>query len=509
MHTNTNSEKFGKSGDITYISILLTVALCIGVYLIISTVLIAKDGITFIEYAQNILSDPVNTMLNENQHPGYPFLIIAAHKITKTICDGLSPFSWIYSAQSIALIFRLLAIVSIYFIGKILVGSKFSFCATLILILLPAPAKLGSDALSDWPHIFFLATGLLLLIRGAVDKKWWLFGPAGLAAGAGYLIRPECAMMVVLGGLWLGLQLLWPKHIMSKGTALAALVLLLVGFLTIAGPYMKLKGAVFPKKNVGQLTHSSWQPEVHTENKQTVSEVTYTSQFIPSNIARAFVKLLGNIGETLMWFFVPALFVGIYSCLIKRAWYKPKQFFVIVLVALNIPLMIWLCTKYGYMSKRHTLPLMTFTIFYIPVGLQELAIWLRERFPKKGKLSVGINRNERTWFLVLFLIGVSICVPKLLRPIRAEKALYRVAAQWLNDHSTPDDLIATADSRINFYAGRRILEIEDLNSFAEAEYVVWIYKKGADEALPAGGGKVRAVFSKMDKSVKLVIYQCL
>ena len=165
--------------------------------------------------------------------------------------------SWIYCAQSVTLIFRLLAIVVLYFIAKQLFGAGMSFWAVLILILLPKPAEYGSDALSDWPHLIFLLTGLLFLLRGAENKRWWLFGFAGLAAGTGYLIRPECAQLVVLGSLWFGLQLLLPGHTTGKVKVLPALALLLAGFLAIAGPYINLKGAVFPKKNVGQLTSTT------------------------------------------------------------------------------------------------------------------------------------------------------------------------------------------------------------------------------------------------------------
>ena len=127
MHTKTNYEDLAKSKDLTYIPILLTLAFCVGIYLIITTVFIARDGRTFIEYAQNLLSNPKSTMLSGDQHPGYPFLILAGHQIAKIVSDGASLFSWIYSAQAVALTSRLLALIAIYLIGKVLVGARFSF----------------------------------------------------------------------------------------------------------------------------------------------------------------------------------------------------------------------------------------------------------------------------------------------------------------------------------------------------------------------------------------------
>ena len=505
------SEQFGKSRDLANLSILLTVALCIGICLIATTAIIAKDGVTFIKYGQQIEADPVKTMVNEFQHPGYPWLILTAYRMTGFLHENASILSWIYCAQSVTLIFRLLAITVLYFIGKQLFGARMSFWGILILILLPKPAEYGSDALSDWPHLFFLASGLLLLFKGVTNKRWWIFGFAGLAAGAGYLIRPECAQLVVLGSLWLGLQLLWPKRVMSKGKALSALVLMLVGFLAIAGPYMKLKGAVFPKKNVGQFTQSLLQQKIPEENEQAASKAVHTSQFTPSNIAKALGKLGENIGETLMWFFVPALLIGMYKRFKTLKWYEPEKFFIIAIIALNIPVMIGLYCKHGYMSDRHTLPLLIIPILYVPVGLQELASWCHKRFSRKVESSIAINRNERFWFLVLLLIGVSICTPKLFRPIRAEKQGYRAAAQWLKANTDSTAIVAVPDKRISFYAERRELVYENENIPEKAEYIVKMFKKQKDAtSLVNPLGKLEYEFvNKAGKSINIAIYKRL
>ena len=505
------AEQSDKFRDLVNISVLLTAAFCIGIYLIATTVIIAKDGVTFIKYAKQIESAPVKTMVNEFQHPGYPLLILAAHKAADVLHENTSILSWIYCSQSVTLLFRLLALIVLYYTGKHLFGAKISFWATLILILLPKPAEYGSDALSDWPHLFFLVTGLLLLFKGAINGKWWLFGFAGLAAGAGYLIRPECAQLVVLGSLWLGLQFLWSKRSISRCKVLSALALLLIGFLAMAGPYMKLKGSVFPKKNVGQFTQGLQRQEIPEKNEQAESKAIHTSQFIPSSIIRALEKLVGNIGETLMWFFVPALFIGMYKWFKGRKWYEPEKFFVIAIIVLNAPVMIWLYCKYGYMSDRHTLPLLIIPILYVPVGLQELAIWFQKRFSKKVESSAVINRNERFWFLVLLLIGVSVCTPKLFRPIRAEKQGYRAAAKWLKANTDSTAIVAVPDKRISFYAERGELVYENENIHGKTEYIVRISKKQKDEpSLGNPSDKLEYEYvDKKEKSVNVTIHRRL
>ena len=52
-----------KSRDLLNVSILLMLALCLGIYLIVTTALISKDGVTFIKYGQQIEADPVKTMV--------------------------------------------------------------------------------------------------------------------------------------------------------------------------------------------------------------------------------------------------------------------------------------------------------------------------------------------------------------------------------------------------------------------------------------------------------------
>ncbi len=501
MRIKITDKQSSRSETAIHISILLAVAFCVGIYLISTTVLIAKDGITFIEYARGLETSPIETMKSKYQHPGYPFLIVVAHKIAETGQDSSSLWSWIYSAQAVTLVSRLLAVVLLYFVGKKIVGERFSFWAILILILLPNAAEYGSDALSDWPYIFFLSTGFLLLIQGAVSGKWWLFGFSGLAAGMGYLIRPECAQVVAFGTLWLGLQVFYPGRIISKRKAVFAFALLLVGFLITAGPYMKLKGAVFPKKQLVQFVPNTQSSEVYKQEIPIYTNSIYAAGFVPSDIAGALGKLVQRVSETLMWFFVPALLIGAYKGFRKRDWREPEKFFVIVLIALNVLVMTLLYCKFSYMSRRHTLTLVVFTIFYVPAGLEALASWLDDKFSNKS--------NTDFWFTVLVVIGIAICAPKLLSPIRAEKQSYRDAARWLAKNTNEKDIIAVPDNRIGFYSGRRSVEYNGRTVPKEAQYVVKVSKDKKD--MPGGEGMLRTkeVFSTKGKREKVIIYSRL
>ena len=471
------SEKVVRHKNLRDLSILLAIALCIGIHLIVSTVLIAKDGLTFINYAQQLNADPVRTMSNQYQHPGYPLMILAAHKGIGLFCNNTSNMSWIYYAQSITLFFRLLSIVILYFIGKQLVGAKLSFWAVLILIFLPAPAKYGSDVLSDWPHLFLLSFGFLVLLKAASTGRWWLFPVAGMVSGVGYLIRPECAQLVIIGGLWLGINFIFQKSDMCRYKTVLAGIFLILGFLIVSTPYMKLKGAVFPKKNVGSFTSADKQ----TETSPVVTASVIANTPMPK-IAKAVEELMKNAAETLMWFFLGPVLTGIYFIAKRRKWYQPENFFVLTLVVLNISIMAWLYCKHGYMSQRHTLPMFIFLTLYATSGLEIWGTWLQEKFQRKNTYS-SKNNNRHFWFLVLLAIGILICTPKLLRPLRIDKQCYRAAAQWLQVNTNDTDIIAVPDKRITYYSSRRSKYYINPTDANDAQYIVIVSsKKSMQEA---------------------------
>jgi hypothetical protein len=168
--------------------------------------------------------------------------------------------------------------------------------------------------------------------------------------------------------------------------------------------------------------------------------------------------------------------------------------------------MVWLYCKHGYMSRRHTLPLVVFTVFCIPSGLQASASWLEEKFSRKTEQSPALKGNKQFWFLVLLIIGISICIPKLLTPIRAKKQQFRDAAQWLIENTRENDVVAVCDGRISFYADRRGVEYDGHTIPGEAQYVVKAMENEKDMLAAERGLEVEKVIESNSKS-KVVIYR--
>ena len=521
--THSNSANpLNKNRDLIHIAILLLIALVIGVYLITTTVVITKDGALYIEQAKRFSINP--QVVIKRQAFGFQLLIFITYKLASLFSNSSSLFTWIYSAQSVTLLCRLLSLVPLYFIGKLIVGARRSFQAILILIILPYPAQFVSEVLREWPHILFLASGLLFLFWAVKQSKCWMFGAAGFLAGLGQIIRPECAQIIIYGLLWIFIRLFSLKPGMSRPRLLCALSFLLIGFAIPAAPYMTARGQILPEKLKAIISSAGsaesieiQEPETTSNNyiypvryAKTLSHGVNTASGMPGKIAKAIGELAGAMSENLMYYFLPALLIGIYCrfpvrdglCHInKPPVTEIEKFFMPAFAALNIVMLIALFYKWSYISRRHCMPLVVFTIFYVPIGLQVLADWFANRF------SPASHPGDRRWFFILLIIGIVICLPKLLARPGSDKPGYRTAAVWLKQNTAPDDLIASPDRRITFYAERKP-NVYETAPPGNADYIVTIVKD--ENQVPGFAGNAKKQYSvwvNKQKKKKIVIYK--
>lgn len=503
MVVSNTSRLVGKK-DFIRLAILSAIALVIGTCLIATTVMISMDGVEYIRQAQQFESEPLEVV--KKHSPGYPFLIFIAHKCVSFFCSDVSVKTWIYSAQGVTLLCRLLSLIPLYFIGKLLVGGKRSFWSVLILVMLPYPIEFGSDVLRDWPHILFLAWGFLLLLFGAKQSKWWMFGIAGFVSGLGHMVRPECAQLVIYGILWLLVSFFLRRDNMSRLKALCALLFLLIGFAVSAGPYMAAKGKIHLEVlNDFVFSTAPLQSEEIQQINTGNDFCVYTSASLAGETAKAIGRLIEEVCDNLMYFFVPALVIGLYCRLRKiRKVLLTEALFVFALIILYVVLLIKLYIDHGYISRRHCMPLAVFTIFYVPVGLGIIARWAIVKF---SRCQLEMHRRRKRLFFILVTIGVAICLVKLERitPMRADKLSYRYVAKWLRENTNKEDTIAVPDRRIAFYAEREGL-IYDKTGPKQAKYVVRILKAGEEAN---GLKKEYSAWADKQKRKILVVYRGL
>lgn len=442
----------------------MAIALGIGIYLIVTTTLISKDGRLYIECAKQIEDNPVEAVRNMQPCPGYPLLISLMHRTMGIFSDTKSIQGWIFSAQFVSLLSKIIASVALYFVGCYFVGARASFWGVLILTILPDSAEFGSDALADWPHIMFLVIGFLLLLSGARRGKSWMFGFAGIIAGLAYLVRSEGCQLVLYGGAWLLFNFIKPQGQMKRTMAAGSLILLLAGFAAIAIPYMQLRGYVFPDQNMFKL------PELLSFSGNINTSIINTNMCLAGLSIKWLIgdgTLITNMCETLMYYFFPALIIGSYCYFRKHSKTFEQTFFAAAFVIFNIAMLSWQSDR--FLSRRHVMPLIIFTVFYIPIGLEVIAGWISEK-SKQNKISM--QKNKQRWFFILLIVGIVICVPKLLRPLGIKKQGYIDAAMWLKENTKPEDIIAAVDKRIAFYGERVSTGGAEYEIFEDIQYTV-------------------------------------
>ena len=208
-----------------------------------------------------------------------------------------------------------------------------------------------------------------------------------------------------------------------------------------------------------------------------------------------------------MYFFVPALLLGISHRFRKRSqMIDVEKLLMPVFIMVNIVMAILLYYHYGYISRRHCLPLVVFTIFYVPIGLHVWADWLKNVFLK---VRPRTSRNSQFYFGVLLAIGIAICLPKLFRPLRADKYGYREAAKWLKENTNREAIIGTPDSRISLYAEREKIVYENDRLPLSMDYLVRIVKSEDDVLGINNSAEKKGSFWVNEKKPKkrIVIYQ--
>jgi hypothetical protein len=521
MYINKRENLLFKREDFSNIVILTSIAISIGIYLIARTTLIAKDGVCYINYAKMLAVEPLSIIRDCSAYapvaytPGYPFLILLTHKLIDLFLDGTTISSWIYSAQGVNLFCMVLSFIPLYFIGKEFVGARFSFWSLLILVFLPYPAKMGSDVLRDWPNILFLTTGFWCLLRAAKYHKTGIFCIIGLIAGLGYIIRPICAQLIIYGFLWL-LRCLFTtkkKLFSSRNQILAALALLIIGFAAIAIPYMILKGEIIPLRVRQILNFSSNQQKDNTGylqyNEDMLNSHYKTAWTLPkTNTLESLYSILNSFSQNLMYYFTPFCFVGLYYQFRKKTKKGDSTFFLSLFLLFNLTILfLRYSNPISALSKRYLLPLTVIIIFFIPCGFQVIAQWIQQAFPGKKYHNAALH-NQQRWFFILLIIGLVICIPKLLKPIRIEKTGYKTAAQWLKQNTSREDVIDAPDIRINFYAERKLKERRKKIFSQKINYIVRLEEE--NQKTPEKYIRVWSSYlNEKDKKEKVVIYKHL
>ena len=180
---------------------LVLVSLGIHVWLVANTKVTARDSIGFARYALRIQSPEssnpdkpadarrlkIDVSREAEQPPGYPVAVWVAAKFVRRSTDLSLPESTLLATQIANAIAALLLVVPTYLIGRMLFSRSVGFSSALLFQVLPVPARITSDGLSEGVYLLAVATSLMLAVRAVRRPGVGGFLLTGLAIGASYL----------------------------------------------------------------------------------------------------------------------------------------------------------------------------------------------------------------------------------------------------------------------------------------------------------------------------------
>lgn len=231
--------------------VVLVLALLVRVEMISRAEAVASDSGTYIAMARELHLAPTGEVLRAyDYHPGYAAMTAALGRLSA----AETPEQWIRAGRAVSLTMGMVALVCFYAVARAAFNHAVALLALLTVCLSPRLSELSCDPLSDTPALAFalaaVAVGIYAGRRGR-DGFWRAIpaaGAAGVAAGVGYLFRPEALLS---GGI--AAVLLIPAVRLKRRprkVSLLSLAALVLAVVACAAPYAATIGGFTQKKTL-------------------------------------------------------------------------------------------------------------------------------------------------------------------------------------------------------------------------------------------------------------------
>lgn len=470
-----------RAGDALALAILVVASICLHAWIVSRTNVTARDGIRFARTALHLespevggnrsIADVFRDSSDCPDPPGYPIAVLLVSKVVQAVHPAPLQEQMLLAAQIAACIAGVLLAFPSYWLGRMLFASPFAgFAAALLFQVLPTAAQITSDALSDSTCLLLVLLTLVCGVRAVRtwSTLWFIF--TGVAAGCGYLVRPEGLIGVPAVGLVLLVGAL--ARVRPAAASLSRAIAMLAGLCVIASPYMALIGGVSNKPTVNEQIRKLIPFRVLVTDGQANAKPAHPallaewysgsgSQWLWA--ARAIVKETSKTAH----YAIPAFaFLGLW-----RFRHRLDAGFAVVLAcgALQICVLFLLAMKPmpadlgpgseavpPYVSERHTLLLAYLCCLFTG-----------------GWLASGVRNRLVAWLLLAALVAASL--PGALKPLHANRAGHLHAGRFLAGSVGPGDALIDPFAWAQWYSGQSLYGVPEDPGPEElrTRWVVW------------------------------------
>jgi hypothetical protein len=447
---------------------VVLLALVLHVVSIARTLLPAQDGLKFIGIARQFQTEPwPDVVRNSDAHPLYPALVALAEPAVACF-RGHGPDTWRIAGQAVSALASVCLIFPIYGLACMLFDRRIGWIAAFLAVLFPRAAALGHETLSD--SLGLLGTFLAIYLAAvALERLSWRIGIcSGLAAGLGYLARPE----VILAPLAIGMAGI--AGLRSHGrialvrtypvlAALGASTLLWVGSYAVVKGDLSEKLALRVGASLGpnRLMHRSvaqQAPRGLDDPRWDFSPKEEGDRIPIKNWRHAILRILGVWWEELCWFFAVMTVWGIVrrrfirgACPLRQEEERAPiaQRLLVAFAAVYLAALVRHSVTLGYLSGRHIMAFLYASVPWAAAGCFICA----SRLAIKLRLTARLAHVAGAGVCAL-LVGASIITQ--MQPTHLNHLSrfgHRAAGRWLAENARGSELVLDTRGWARFVSG--------------------------------------------------------
>lgn len=445
---------------------LALLAAALHIFAIARTLLPAQDGLKFLRVARQFQVNPwADVVRGTDQHPLYPALVALTEPGVAAVL-GHGPDTWRIAAQAVASVASVALLIPLFLLTRALFDGRIGLVAALIYVLLPLPAAIGHDTLSDSLALFAAFSALALGEKALRSQDWVASIGCGVASGLGFLARPEVLVVPIAVLLTSATRRRWS---LSAPAALPRFAALAIVFLTLVGAYATVKGQVSEKLALRQGASIGGQTPVVRKAAQWLPPGLNDPRWDFSPKEESEVSGVSTLGTTSLRLFYQWAegLCGVFAFF--ALWGVVRDRFIqslcgdadpsessgpvfgrrllAVYLAMFSLVLIRHTLRLGYLSDRHTLMLVLATIPWAAAGTFVCArgLAIKLRLGLRARRVAGVSAVS-----AMVLAGV-VLQAKTSHPSRWG---HWAAGEWLATHSTPSDAVLDTRGWASFVSRR-------------------------------------------------------
>lgn len=423
------------------LTILILVSLLLTIYLFFRTYVISLDGaFQYIPIAKDFASGFFRRALSHNQQPLYPFIIAF---VSRWVPD------FELAGKFVSSFFGILIVFPVYFLGKRIFDARIAFVSSLFLVIHPYIRRFSADVLKESTYLFFIATALWFAWKIFQDEKKYPFLFIPILSVLAYLVRPDGIEVLLVVFFYV----LFVKKFSFPGSKRTVILLLILSSCILLLPYL-----FYIRELRGEWTFGKAKSIIEMLGVGARKDGVSFAPKILYSFKRINLEIFA-IGHPV---YVFLLIVGLLKGIFSRFKYGDGFLLSFCLLHYGVLFLLLLnvtewggdgTIKAGYLSGRHVLPLLFFSIYWVGEGFITIYEWICKKTESILLFHRLTLRKQSVIIFVTLLVLISaIVLPKTLKPQRYGRLPEKWAGIWIKSQSGKGMIIFTTVPRVAYYA---------------------------------------------------------